>query len=109
MLTEEEKKAIEVLKSKRASEQLMISGKMCVDILLNLIEKQQKEIEHWKAGMKIVERDKNNHIERLEKELNSLKEKNKEAIDYMYDLLNTDIPNVGTADINNLLSILEEK
>ena len=36
------------------------------------------------------------------------KEKNKEAINYMYDLLNTDIINIGTADINNLLSILEE-
>ena len=42
--------------------------------IINLIEKQQKEIEHWKAGMKIVERDKNNHIERLEKELDNIKE-----------------------------------
>lgn len=47
-MSEEEKKAIEVLKSKRASEQLMISGKMCVNILLNLIEKQQKELEQEK-------------------------------------------------------------
>ena len=45
-----------------------------LSVLLNLIEKQQKEIEHWKAGMKIVERDKNNHIERLEKELDNIKE-----------------------------------
>ena len=47
-MTNEEKKAIEVLKSKRASEQLMISGKMCVDILLNLIEKQQIELNSLK-------------------------------------------------------------
>lgn len=45
-----------------------------LSVLLNLIEKQQKEIKHWKAGMKIVEKDKSNHIERLETELNSLKE-----------------------------------
>ena len=51
-MSEEEKKAIEVLKSKRASEQLMISGKMCVDILLNLIEKQQKELEQEKEKNK---------------------------------------------------------
>lgn len=36
------------------------------------------------------------------------KEKNKEAREYIYDLLNADIPNIGTTDINNLLSILEE-
>lgn len=59
-MSEEEKKAIEVLKSKRASEQLMISGKMCVDILLNLIEKLQnqnqeygKALEEWINGERV--------------------------------------------------------
>ncbi len=42
------------------------------------------------------------------KQLEQEKEKNNEAREYMYDLLNADIPNVGTTDINNLLSILEE-
>ena len=44
-MNEEEKKAIEVLKNKRPSEQILISGKMSVDILVNLIENQQKELE----------------------------------------------------------------
>ena len=39
---------------------------------------------------------------------NELRNNNKEAINYMYDLLNTDIINIGTSDINNLLSILEK-
>ena len=91
-MNKEEKKAIKALQvlSKRI-EMVRINsfglGKEERDILdyvynpskaiitvLNLIEKQQKEIEHWKAGMKIVERDKNNHIERLEKELDNIKE-----------------------------------
>lgn len=42
-------------------------------IVLPVIETQSKEIEHWKAGMKIVEKDKNNHIERLDKEIEHLK------------------------------------
>ena len=45
-------------------------------IVLNLIEKQQKEIEHWKAGMKIIEKDKNNHIERLERKIEELDSQN---------------------------------
>lgn len=48
MLSEEEKKAIETLTNKRPSEQMLISGKMCVNVLINLIEKQQKEIEEIK-------------------------------------------------------------
>lgn len=43
-MNDEEKKAIEILKNKRPSEQMLISGKMCVDIILNLIEKQDKMI-----------------------------------------------------------------
>lgn len=79
-MSEEEKKAIEYWK--RDISLYHYNTQLCSEhyaqIILNLIEKQQKEIEHWKAGMKIVEKDKNNHIERLEKELEQEKEKNKE-------------------------------
>ena len=44
-MSEEEKKAIEILKNKKHWECLAISGKTCLDIALNLITKQQKEIE----------------------------------------------------------------
>ncbi len=49
--SKEEKKAIEVLKNKRPSEQMLISGKMCVDILTNLIEKQQNKIKDVKTRL----------------------------------------------------------
>ena len=84
MLSDEERQAIEDLKDMiEKSKDLMeeefyklatIHNIQAVVTVLNLIEKQQKEIEHWKAGMKIVEKDKNNHIERLEKEIEELKE-----------------------------------
>lgn len=85
-MSDEEKKAIErtqehltemLKKYEMYNDQLDVQSHYRngdIKIILNLIEKQQKEIDHWKAGMKIVERDKNNHIERLEKELNNLKE-----------------------------------
>ncbi|MCR5146854.1 MAG: hypothetical protein K6B70_05880, partial [Clostridia bacterium] len=84
-MSEEEKKAIEIVQGLKVyyddecllDEEELEENKTvnnAIDTLINLVEKQQKEIEHWKAGMKIVERDKNNHIERLEKELNNLKE-----------------------------------
>lgn len=66
-------------------EQLEFSIKL-LRYILNLIEKKSKEIEHWKAGMKIVEKDKNNHIERLEKEIEELKEERKSyAEEYIYN------------------------
>lgn len=69
-MSKEEKKAIEILEAVK----IKCDGIDIYKTIKNLIEKQQKEIEHWKAGMKIVERDKNNHIERLEKELDNIKE-----------------------------------
>lgn len=48
-MNEEEKKAIEILKNKRPSEQMLISGKMCVDIILNLTEKQNKKLKEIEA------------------------------------------------------------
>ncbi len=63
-MSDEEKEALEILNNTEW-DGFMITIK-------NLIEKQSKEIEHWKAGMKIVEKDKNNHIERLEKEIEIL-------------------------------------
>lgn len=56
-MSEEEKKAIEVLNNKRPSEQMLISGKMCVNILLNLIEKQQKELKQKEEMIKKLEQD----------------------------------------------------
>ncbi len=47
-------------------------------------------------------------IEKKQKELDQEKEKRKEALNYMYDLLNEDYPNVGTSDINILIGILED-
>lgn len=89
MLSEEEKKAIIKLNHYinitaywKQEEYTNSEIDNYIKTILNLIEKQQKEIEQEK-------------------------EKNKEVKNYMYDLLNTDIPNVGTDDINNLLSILE--
>ena len=75
MLSDEEKKAIERIDY--IQDFIIENGQYNADVndmqyfskVLNLIEKQSKEIEHWKAGMKIVEKDKNNHIERLEKEI----------------------------------------
>ena len=54
-MTDEEKKAIETLTNKRPSEQMLISGKMCVNVLINLIEKQSKEIEELKKYEKYYE------------------------------------------------------
>lgn len=51
MLSDEEKKAIETLTNKRPSEQMLISGKMCVNVLINLIEKQSKEIEELRKNI----------------------------------------------------------
>ena len=51
-MSDEEKKAIETLTNKRPSEQMLISGKMCVNVLINLIEKQSKEIEESKQKEK---------------------------------------------------------
>lgn len=48
-MNDEEKKAIEILKNKRPSEQMLISGKMCVDIILNLTEKQNKKLKEIEA------------------------------------------------------------
>lgn len=71
-MSEEENNVLEYFKNNQVFDIELVFN--YIPVLLNIIEKQQKEIEHWKAGMKIIERDKNNHIERLEKELNSLKE-----------------------------------
>lgn len=75
-MSDEEKKAIDYLQlcydlSTITNEILSNLG-----IVLNLIEKQQKEIVHWKAGMKIIEKDKNNHIERLERRIEELDSEN---------------------------------
>ena len=68
-MTDEEKEAIEWLKRLVKLNKRDNLDDTFAEILLNLIEKQSKEIVHWKAGMKIIEKDKNNKIERLEKEL----------------------------------------
>lgn len=73
-LNEEEKKAVEVLKNKRASEQMLISGKMCVDMLINLITKQQKEIEEKNIAIN----KQSITISKQLQEIQELKEENKE-------------------------------
>lgn len=87
MLSDEEKQSIESLKNIAIyigdnytfSQQGIRNLRENLRIVLPAIEKQSKEIEHWKAGMKIIEKDKNNHIERLEKEIEDHIE-NKELI-----------------------------
>ena len=69
MLSDEEKKAIEILTNKRPSEQMLISGKMCVNVLINLIEKQSKEIEKLKEKNK-TQSDCAEPIERTEEMVN---------------------------------------
>ena len=73
--------------------------------LLGLYNQTKKELNNLKE----IEQSHQEENGKLRVENLELKEKNKEAREYMYDLLNADTPNVGTNDINNLLSILEEK
>ena len=59
-----------------------------IKIILNLIEKQQKEIDHWKKGIEIVDKDHKNYINKqynkiLEKE--EIIEKQNKIIDKMAD------------------------
>lgn len=63
---------LEVAKMFASNKNLKDVSKVYVDL-----EVYNKEIDNWKAGMKIVEKDKNNHIERLEKELEQEKNNNK--------------------------------
>ena len=84
MLSDEEKKAIESFKEENNNDLSRFDDfnsytqfKVKRDkIIIDLIEKQQKEIVHWKAGMKIIEKDKNNHIERLERRIEELDSEN---------------------------------
>lgn len=70
---------------------------------LNITETRREMVK-----LKEIEKSHKEENGKLRVELEKEKEKNNEAREYMYDLLNADIPNVGTTDINNLLSILEE-
>ena len=84
-MNEEEKQAIKELKNFKSDKDckfwIGLNGEKAIDIIINLIEKQSKEIEHWKAGMKITEKDKNNHIEKLEKKINEIEDKIKAKIE----------------------------
>ena len=88
-MTEEELKAIEVLKNKKHWECLAISGKTCLDIVLNLIEKLQKENKYLRDENNIYRnetvskykiRDK---LKELEEDLKNYKE---EYTIWCYDL-----------------------
>ena len=57
-MNEEEKQAIKELKNFKSDKDckfwIGLNGEKAIDIIINLIEKQSKEIEHWKAVMKIT-------------------------------------------------------
>lgn len=78
MLSDEEREAIEYWKTHMEilHWNTQLASEHYIKVLLDLVEKQQKEIEHWKAGMKIIEKDKNNHIERLERKIKELDSQN---------------------------------
>ena len=92
-MTEEEKKAVEQYKNINfetyeytckncafEDEKREIYCSDCCEtnknIILNLIQKQEKEIQHWKKGMEIVDKDHKNYIQKQDTEINKLKQEN---------------------------------
>lgn len=90
-MTEEEKKAIELLKEIADITNCTTGDDLSTENaqnIINLIDSQQKRIEHWKAGLKIQRRIDEVHIneleetiEELQEEIKGLKKGNKSLID----------------------------
>lgn len=78
-MNEDERKAIEVLKNKRIYEPLALSGRMSLDIILNLIEKQSKIIEEKDKRINQLNIENQKHFDNMMEaiqESNLLKEQN---------------------------------
>lgn len=103
MLSEEEKQAIELLNTFKFRQKTLNYNKICledvknVEIITNLIEKQQKENEELRKGQKSLMQSRKKWKDRYYK----LKEKNRKIIDKMAENIELQqYANIDTTDID---------